>query len=49
MSVTGPQADQTHQAAAGGERGAALHQSAADPQGDDDQRPRLRRKGREEV
>jgi len=35
------QADQTHQAAAGRERGASLHQSAADAQGNDDKGPGL--------
>ena len=42
MRVNGPQADQAHQAAAGGERGAFVHQSPADPPGDDDQGPGLR-------
>lgn len=39
------QVDQTHQTAAGGERGASLHQSAADAEGDDDKRPGLRGEG----
>lgn len=39
------QTDQTHQAAAGGEWGAPVHQSAADTEGDDDKRTRLRGEG----
>ena len=39
------QTDQTHQAVAGGERGASVHQGAADAEGDDDQRPGLRGEG----
>lgn len=44
LSLPG-QTDQTHQAAAGGEWGAPVHQSAADTEGDDDKRTGLRGEG----
>lgn len=46
---TFPQADQTHQAAAGGEWREAVHQSFANTARNDDQRPWIWRKGKEKV